>query len=574
MRPADLRPYLPLLGVAVLALLPLVLKSYWLFLVTSVIITAVMASSVGLLTGTAGMTSLCQLSFAGVAGWVVTYLNANSVPIPFVLQVLIGALVAVPVGVLIGLPALRLRGVNLAIVTLGFAAMMDVIFVNVGFPGAAVGRPVLRPEFLSSDRNYYWFCLSVFLLVTAGTAFVMQRRLGSSWLAVKYSERATAALGLSVPATKLSAFAASAFVAGLGGGLMAGQLGLLTARNFDPVGSLVLFATAVMAGARYSAGAMLTGVLTWFVPELLNRLRLPQDIGNLIFAIGTIQALSRGGGVFDLIAKARRPKGVVPVEHNAPSPAATVHSNPEIPASTGKAILELQDLGVVYGRVQALLNVNLKVSEGQVMGLIGPNGAGKSSLVDAVTGFTPYSGRVLLDGRPLEGIAPSQRAKLGLRRSFQQDRTIPELSVQAYLNIAAGRNLSAPERAEAMGFAGVTDPDLELYHLDSGARRMLEVAGILAARPLVVLFDEPAAGLSSAESLALGRRIAQIPSQYGCAVLLIEHDMDLVREACSEVTVLDFGQIIVVGPTLQVLSSPIVRAAYLGEDIERGVGVA
>lgn len=554
-----------IIALVLLALLPLVLPNYWLYLVTSIIISSILTSSVGLVTGMAGMVSLCQLAFAGIGGWMVSYFNANDIAIPFVFQVLLGGLVAVPIGVLIGLPALRVRGVNLAVVTFGFAAVMDLLFTIVNFPGGTIGKPVLRPDFLLGDKNYYWFCLTVFVLLMLGLNWLYQSRLGSSWLAVKHSERATAALGLSVPQTKLLAFAVSAFVAGLSGGLMAGQLGLLSASNFAPVSSLVLFAAAVLVGARYPQGAMLAGAMAWLVPEILNRLHLPQDLGNLIFALGTIQALKDGGGVFEVINRNRKTGSIKTLE--TPSTKSAISSHNVIEFPNPKPVLELRDLTVNYGQVMALNHVNIRLLEGQVMGLIGPNGAGKSSLVDAVTGFTAYQGSVLLAGTPLEAQVATTRARLGLRRSFQQDRTIGELNATAYLELSAGRVLSASELNEALEFAHLGDASLELQHLDVGTRRLLEVAGVLASRPKVVLLDEPAAGLSSSESLALGQRIASIPSRYGCAVLLIEHDMEVVRAACQEVTVLDFGSVILHGKTDDVLSSKTVIAAYLGEEV-------
>ncbi len=572
-----LRPAIVLLLLA----LPIVLPNYFLYLATSIIITCVITLSVGLVTGMSGMVSLCQLSFAGIGGWVVAYFNANNIPLPFVLQVLLGGLAAVPIGLLIGLPALRVRGVNLAVVTLGFAAIADLFFTIVNFPGGVIGKPVVRPDFLMSDKNYYWFCLFVCGLLIFLLNKMYQSRLGSAWLAVKHSERATAALGLNVPSTKLLAFAFSAFIAGIGGGLMAGQLGLLSAINFAPVASLVLFAAAVLVGARYPEGAVLAGAMASLVPELLHRFHLPQDLGNLIFAFGTVQALKDGGGVFEVISRQRKraaainPTGnmqVLNLENttqieNSPRTENTTILNTQIFPSTQDISLELKNLSVTYGAVTALDNINLKLFRCQVLGLIGPNGAGKSSLIDAITGFTKYQGSVLLYGQPIENLNATERARAKLRRSFQQDRTIPDLSARAYLELSAGRNLSNAEIQEALVFSGLHDASQELHSLDVGTRRLLEVAGLLAAKPKVVLLDEPAAGLSAAESLELGKRIATLPSRYGCAVLLVEHDMAVVRAACQEVAVLDFGKQIARGPTFEVLAQKDVIAAYLGEEV-------
>ena len=201
------------------------------------------------------------------------------------------------------------------------------------------------------------------------------------------------------------------------------------------------------------------------------------------------------------------------------------------------------------------------------MGLIGPNGAGKTSLINAVSGFTGYAGNVRLNGQAIDGLSATERAQAGLRRSFQLDRTIPDLSVRSYLNLSAGRTLAADELDEAMRFANVSDVQMQLHGLNVGTRRLLEVAGLLASKPTIVLLDEPAAGLSSDESVALGHHIAQMPQRFGCAVLLVEHDMELVRIACQAVTVLDFGEVLAQGATEATLALPVVINAYLGEEV-------
>ncbi|PZA07692.1 MULTISPECIES: ATP-binding cassette domain-containing protein [unclassified Meiothermus] len=546
-------------GLLLLVALPGLISGYWLFLATGILIASLLTWSLGLLGGMAGLVSLCQLSLAGVGGWVVAYFNANELPVPFVLQVLIGSLTALGIGVLIGLPSLRVRGIHLAVVSLGFAAVADLFFTLLNFPGGVIGKPVVRPGWLTSDAAYYWFCLGVLLCCMGLGLWLYQSRWGSAWLAVKHSERAAAAMGINVSGAKLWAFALSAGMAGLAGGLLAGLLGLLSASNFAPTGSLVLFASAVMVGAQYPAGAFLAGGMSWLVPELLSRLGLSQNLGNLFFAFGVLMALKAGGGVFEV---AVRNRGRRTEARPLPTPGSSLPPRPG-----PRPVLEVRGLSMSYGPVQALQRVSFALREGQVLGLIGPNGAGKSSLVDAVSGFVPYQGGVRFLGQALEGLSPSQRARAGLRRSFQQDRTIPELGVQAYLELAAGRRLTPAELAEAQAFAGLDDPKVPLYALDVGTRRRLEVAGILAARPRVVLLDEPAAGLSVHESRALAERIAQIPAVYGAAVLLIEHDMEVVRRACDEVVVLDFGVVIEAGPTAMVLSSPKVVAAYLGEEV-------
>jgi branched-chain amino acid transport system permease protein len=468
-----------------------------------------------------------------------------------------------PLGVAIGLPALRLRGINLAIVTLGFASAFDAILAANTFPGQTQFLQVPRPAGFDSDEGYFLFVLAVFALIAGVLELVAASRLGASWLAIRHSERAAAAHGVSIPSAKLKAFAISAFIAGVSGGLLAGYLGTLVADNFTMFGSLALFAVATMAGAQHAEGAIVGGALMTLFPELLRRLNLPQDIGNVLFAVGAVQALSSGETMSEGLRRLfrrmrpRRPADAAPLDR-ADLPPCRDHG--DAPA------LRIRGLSVRYGAVVALDEVDLDVPARTVVGLIGPNGAGKSTLIDAVTGFLPsYGGSVALQGRLLEGELAHARARLGVRRSWQTNRIAPDLTVGAYLALAAG-DLSAAQLRATLAWMGCPDAGQKVAGIDAGTRRLLDVAGVAAARPALVLLDEPAAGQSYDEALRLARRIAEIPQVFGSAVLLVDHDMDLVRAACTSVTVLDFGKVIGSGPTAKVLEMPAVKTAYLGLD--------
>jgi branched-chain amino acid transport system permease protein len=171
---------------------------------------------------------------------------------------------------------------------------------------------------------------------------------------------------------------------------------------------------------------------------------------------------------------------------------------------------------------------------------------------------------VTLDGRPLTG-SPTRRARAGLRRTFQQDRVPPGLTVGAYVRFVARRRPGGDEVADALAFFGCPPARTPLSRVDAGARRLVEVVGHLLARPRVLLLDEPAAGLPHEEHVAFGRRLRQVPARYGVSVLLIEHDLDLVRSVCDRLTVLDFGQVLASGPQADVLADPAVLKAYMGE---------
>lgn len=543
--------------------LPLLAPPYWRFLATTAAISTVIMLSLGVVSGRAGMLSLCQLSFAAVGAWTVAWLQRSGLDLPFMLQILLAGLAAAPFGLMIGLPALRLRGVSLAVVTLAFAGGLDILLARFSFPGMAIGAPVQRDGLLASDAAYFWLCVAVVAGLIGVLGRIDRGRLGSAWLAVSRSERAAAALGLSVRQAKLSAFAVGAAIAGIGGGLLAGQLGMLSATNFSPIGSLVIFAVGTMIGVRYPEGAIAAGLMAVALPELLRRLGLPADLGDLIFALGAIHALSTGMSVLERrrqqVAAARAGELVAPGPPSLPSegtPPAAPHPTPA---------LVVEGLGVSYGAVRALDAVSFTAPAGSVTALIGPNGAGKSTLVDVVSGFLPrYEGTVTVGGRALEGLGAVERARAGVRRTFQQGRAIPELRVGQYVRLAAGRPVSDAELSALLAFFGCPHPDALIALVPVGTRRLVEVAAVVAARPRIALLDEPAAGLSSAESHVLAERIATIPARFGCAVLLIEHDLELVRAAASSVVVLDFGRVIAAGPPETALQAPAVVSAYLG----------
>ncbi|PCH99045.1 MAG: branched-chain amino acid ABC transporter ATP-binding protein [Rhodobacteraceae bacterium] len=549
------------------ALCLFLLSSYWIFLITAVFIIGVALQSLGLVVGRAGMISLCQMSFAGVGAWVVGYLNVIDFPGGLPVWLLIGGLAALPFGIAIGLPALRLRGINLAIVTLGFAVAFGVVLGTITYPGQTTFTMVARPSGLESDQGYFIFVLAIYGIIAVALEFITRSRLGASWLAIRHSERAAASLGVSVPKAKLSAFAISAFIAGISGGLLAGYMGTLLADNFSMMQSLVLFAVAIMVGAQFPLGAILGGVLVALFPELLRRLSLPQDLGSVFFGVGAVQALSTGETISEAFGRLGRK--ILPRRIRTQKRA----SEASLPAARvldgDKAVLEMRDVTVRYGNVVALNRASLVVPQGTVVGLIGPNGAGKSTFVDAITGFLlSYEGKILFQGKEIDALSATQRARAGLRRTWQTTRMAPELTVGEYIRLASGGGLSDEEVDAILVWLDCPPSEQLISSVDAGARRLLDVAGAVAARPPVILLDEPAAGQSYAEAVMLGKRIAEIPERFGSSVLLIEHDMDLVRSACSQVTVLDFGAVLAAGATQEVLDMPSVKKAYMGIDFD------
>ncbi len=552
---------------AALILYVLWLGDFWTFVFIGGLTSATVALSVGVVYGRAGMVSLCQFSFAAVGVWVMAWLNVNT-SLPFVIMLLLGGVAAVPFGLVIGLVSLRLRGVNLAVATLGFASATSVVLRKNAFPGAFTNQAITRPGGFTTENGYFLFCCLVFGALVALLAVLVRTRTGRAWSAVRQSERATASLGLPVARVKLAAFSTGAFIAGIGGGLLGGQSGVVSNRSFEPFDSLLIFAVAVLVGARYVDGALGAGLLGAVLPELFRKWGIPLDVAPLFFGVGVVTVLMRGAdgahGHMRHWWAERQASREVPLPDRRSPDAERERPPADLPERSVGA-LELDGLSVSYGAVVALDSVSLRVEPDEVHGLIGPNGAGKSTLIDAVTGFVePASGRLTLGGEDLARYRVHERARIGVRRTFQQGRAIEEMSVADYVEFAAGRELRSDELADILDFFACPPSTKRISSIDVATRRLVEVAGCIASGASVVMLDEPGAGLADEESSTLAERIKEVPKRFGCGVLLVEHDMEIVRVACDRLTVLDFGSVIASGTTADVLSADVVMAAYLG----------
>jgi branched-chain amino acid transport system permease protein len=567
------------IAIAVGIIIAIVIPADSLFRPTTILVASISLMGLGVVTGTAGMIALCQLSFAAVGAWIVEWFSVNGIwenvfgNFSFAVYMLIAGLGTAVIGVVVGLPALRLRGVNLAVITLGIAAAFDLTLQKTSFPALVAGEHIDRPFGLGSDfggdQGIFVFAVVVTALVAIGISYLQASRWGSSWKVVAFSERATASAGTSVQAAKLTAFAVSAFVGGVAGGLFVSQITQANFSSFSPLQSLGMYVLSAVVGSHLIDMALLGGVLFVVIPWVLQLLKVPLEWSTVIFGVLGIQALTTGsnlGADIRNVIRRRRRRGeaVIPVEDGLASSEAIAAV--EIPRGTGKVLLDIKGLTVEFGAVKALTNVTLAVEEGTILGLIGPNGAGKSTLIDALTGFLPqHGGTVTLNGVSLDKLAPNRIARGGLRRTYQQDRVPSSLSVGAYMRFVSRGQAKPAEIDEILEFFACPPVRTPLSLVDVGTRRLIEVAASIAAKPQVLLLDEPAAGLSHDEHVAFGDRLRQVPSRYGVTILLIEHDLDLVRSVSTSITVLNFGEVLASGSQESVLSNPEVLTAYMGE---------
>ncbi|HWH25064.1 MAG TPA: ATP-binding cassette domain-containing protein [Pseudolysinimonas sp.] len=235
--------------------------------------------------------------------------------------------------------------------------------------------------------------------------------------------------------------------------------------------------------------------------------------------------------------------------------------------------LEVTGLSVVYGGVKPLRDVSLTFDR-DVCGLVGPNGAGKTTFFNVLSGFAAAAtGSVTFDGEDLLAMSSAKRARWGLRRTFQQEQVIQGLSAWDNIRLTAEHTRGGRAGVErAVDFVGLTDLNRTGSALSMLERRLVEIAKTVCGDPRIVLLDEPAAGLDAGETERLSALMRRIPEEFGALVVLVDHDMDLVSTVCGTTAVLDFGQLIALGPTAEVLTSSEVRKAYLGTaDVEEAL---
>ena len=578
-----------LIGSAVVVLALLVLHgSYRSAVITSLIMATISLSFV-VVTGYCGQISLAQLTFAGAAGFLLSRLTAHW-DVPFPIAPIIAASAAAVIGVVVGLPALRIRGLLVGIVTLTLAVALEALwFRNNDFNGGSGGSPVKGPYLFGLDLRvglgkgyprvqFGLLCLAVLVGLALGVAKLRTSRLGSAMLAVRANERSAAAAGISVVRIKMIGFAIGAFIAGLGGCLLSYKQTNVSFESFSALPALGVFLTAYLAGITSVAGAMWAGVISasgilFVVVDRHVHLGQWYAIVTALFLIFTVIKNPEGivGPAHAQLA-ARRLKRLgsspPPVLRSAE---ATADPSPGVVDLDGPVALAVRELSVRYGGVVAVDGVSFDVPVGAIVGLIGPNGAGKTTTMDALCGFARSSGRVVIGAAPLDGLPPHRRAQLGLGRTFQGLDLYEDLSVAE--NVAVGRYTArdgALDMDEFLGSLGLsTLAERPVSELSQGQRQLVSIARALVARPKVLLLDEPAAGLDTLESLWLASQLRVIRDQ-GVTIVLVDHDMGLVLGLCDVIHVLDFGRVIASGTPTEIRDDPRVALAYLGTTSSAG----
>jgi branched-chain amino acid transport system permease protein len=574
-------PFLAIFALA--ALLPLGGNNYWTVIATRAAVYWILVSGLNLIVGYAGQLAIGYVALLTLGAYITSVLAAGNVlpAVPPLLALVCAGAGGGVFGLIVGLPALRLRTFYFAMATLGFATIVTQIALawqevtggGIGLPGPALPAP------FDSEVGLYYLCLGVAAVCTVLTSNVARSRFGRGLIAVRDAEVAAEASGISKVRLLSIVFVFSGVLAAVAGGLFASLQTYITPDAFTFELS-VLFFIAILIGGRGSIlGPLLGTVILTVLPEIAAPLAA---WSNFLYALMLlIIVLAAPGGIAALLDfRSRRPlpanRAIVP----NPAPLAQLLQTP--PKGTGIA---LRDIVLSFGGVRAIDGLSLAIAPGQVHGLIGPNGSGKTTTLNVISGYcTPEAGTLSLDGQPLPLGKPLQRAPRGIARTYQTPRIIGEASVLQNVMIGGtlqgrasfletllrlprhGRDEAALDAAarhalQAVGLAALAD--VRADRLQHSELRFLEIARALVLRPAFLMLDEPAAGLAAEEIRRLGDLIQHI-SRQGTGVLLVEHHADLIFDICDHVTVLNLGRVLAEGTPAQVREHKEVVSAYLG----------
>jgi len=538
-------------------------NSYYVFVMATLALTAIVGIGLNILLGLAGQVSFGHVGFYAIGAYGVAILT-TAAKMNFWLALPLAVALSALVGGLLALPALRVRGPYLAMVTIAFGFLVENGAAEwrglTGGQNGIMGVP--RPEAFGAafgERGVALLAIALCAILVFGFWRLARSSWGSAMRAVKDSEVAAESVGLNPVAIKALAFALSAACAGLAGALFAPLSGFVTPSTFAFLQSILFVLVVIVGGAGTVSGPLVGAAIVVLLPELLAGLAEYRLLffGALMLVVLWLAPEGIVGEVQKWIR--RRAKRV------------SVFSSDAFENKAEKKNLKISNLTIAFGGVKAATDVTFTARAGEVTSLIGPNGAGKTTVLNMLGGFyRPDAGEVRLGEERIAGLAAWRIARAGLARTYQTSQLFGSLTVLENLVIAspgrAGSEAAAERLLAFVGYRGdLHGRAADLPHVD---RRLVEIARALATRPAVLMLDEPAAGLARADKAALGALLRRI-AQSGIAVLLVEHDMEIVMGISDHVVVLDAGTPIAAGTPQSVQQDPAVRKAYLGSEKSR-----
>ncbi|HEV7400394.1 MAG TPA: branched-chain amino acid ABC transporter ATP-binding protein/permease [Solirubrobacterales bacterium] len=565
--------------------------------VTLILCNLIVVLGLQVFVGNSGVYSFGQLGFATAGAYVAAFLT---LPAAFallqtpglpdfiadahlgaLLSTLIAAAISGLLAIVVGLPLMRTSTLAIPISTFAFLIVVYNVVANWDRVTGGSSGLVSIPTTTSVESAGLW----------AGTAAILA--LAFKWSASGYRLRATRedevaarSIGIAVMSERLIAFGISGVLCGIGGALAVHQSGVLNPATFYFGTTVTTMTMLVVGGARSVFGAVVGAIAIATVNELLwgvengaslfGAISIGEAPGLAAIGLGLIllatmiampNGLSGGREAGELPWLRRlNPKASVPPL----KPKGSVASGRQIERSVESA-LRAEGISLAFAGLQVLKQVDLAFGPGEALGLIGPNGAGKTTLVNVLSGFqAPDSGTVSLDGIDVTGRSPVRLAHDGLGRTFQAALPFAQLSclesvAVGAMGMGAGRRQAIAVATDVLGRLNLLEQAaLAAGSLPPGRQRLLGIARALAVRPRYLLLDEPAAGLNEAECGALVAVLRGVLDDFGCGILLIEHDMNIVMELCSRIQVLDDGTTLRIGTPEEVQADPAVVQAYLG----------
>jgi branched-chain amino acid transport system permease protein len=574
----------------VMALIPLLpgIPPFWIVLLDNIGLASLVAMGLVLLTGVGGLTSFGQAAFCGFGAYTTAVLTTAYGFSPW-LTLPLSLLVSGIAAVLLGIVTVRLSGHYLPLGTIAWGIALFYLFSKLEFLGRNDGISGIPPlaigsfKMLSPGAIYYAIWIGV-LIAAVLTMNLLDSRTGRAIRALRRGHIAAEAFGVRTPRAKLLVFIYAAVLAGLSGWLYAHFQRAANPTPFGAQAGIEYLFIAVVGGAGYVWGAVLGAGIVVILKEVLQSY-LPYIFGGqsqletIVFGILLVMLLQLApSGVWPWLM-ARLP---FKAARKTPDTALTLPARERAPTTSG-VLLQLDKARKQFGGVTAVNDVSFEVKAREIVALIGPNGAGKSTTFNLITGvLTATGGAISVLGRKVENAPPQEVVKLGVARTFQHVKLVPDMTVLE--NVAIGAHLRGASGAVASMFrldradearllaeaarqidrVGLTDQTHQLAgSLSLGQQRIVEIARALCVDPMLLLLDEPAAGLRHMEKQRLAALLRQL-RDGGMSVLLVEHDMGFVMDLADRIVVLDFGTKIAEGTPEAIKKNPDVIKAYLG----------
>jgi branched-chain amino acid transport system ATP-binding protein/branched-chain amino acid transport system permease protein len=554
---------------------------------------AIAASGLSIITGMAGYVSLGQGAFIGLGGYTVGVLATHHPDTTVWVWVPLAGLVAALVAIVLGLVSLRTRGPSFVIITVAFLFLVQVIAINWrSLSGGTEGLSLPLPTWSIDYANwpFYYVLVGLLGLQLLMTWWIRRTKLGTGLVAIREDETKAATIGINLPVEKIIAFAASAVMVGMAGGVYGYYLTFIDPRGMFNILLSVQAVLSLLVGGK----ATLYGpVLGAFTVEALN------EYANNNLGGGNTRLLLFGGllmlivlflpqGVLpavDSLLSWRRTRGKAGLVGARLGPGGSLSSITDRVSLVDRAdlpdrpLLEVKDLRKAFGGLVAVDGASFVVPEGSVTGLIGPNGSGKTTIFNLVDDtIHADAGQIWLAGERIDRMPPWQRAHRGLGRTFQITRLFREMTVLENV-VAAQRSFSwsqlgriavsgaeAKAAGELLEYVGMRAfSDQKARALSFGQQKLVELAQVLMLDPRIILLDEPAGGINPILIDRMSDMIRELNS-YGKTFLIVEHNMPFVLGLCDPVHVLGRGRTMATGTPLEIQNDPAVIDAYLGDD--------